>query len=153
MAQWQRICLPMQETQVHSLGQEDLLEQELATHSSVVAWRIPWTEKRGWLQFMGSQRVGHDRATKHTHKLEVEWEECLPVSKYLELCGGFPDSSVGKESSCSAGDLGSIPGLERSPGKGNGYSLKYSCLENSMDRGAWRAIVQGIAKSQTWLSN
>ena len=49
------------------------------------------------------------------------------------------------------GDLGSIPGLGRSPGRGNGKSLQYSCLENPMDRGAWRAIVHGVAKSWTWL--
>ena len=48
-----------------------------------------------------------------------------------------------------AGDVGSIPGLGRSPGEGNGNPLQYSCLENSMDRGAWWAIVHGIAKSQT----
>ena len=47
---------------------------------------------------------------------------------------GFPGSSAGKESTCNAGDLGLIPGLERSPGEGNGYSLQYSGLENSMDR-------------------
>ena len=54
-------CLPiMQETQVLSLDQEDPLEKEMATHSSVLAWRIPWTEKPGRLQSMGSHRVGHD---------------------------------------------------------------------------------------------
>ena len=50
----------MQETQVQSLGQEDLLEKEMATHSSVLAWKIPWTEVPGRLQSMGLQRVGHD---------------------------------------------------------------------------------------------
>ena len=50
---------------------------------------------------------------------------------------GFPDGSVGKESACSVGDLGSIPGLGRSPGEGNGNPLQYPCLENPMDRGAW----------------
>ena len=50
----------MQETQVHSLGQEDSLEKGMATHSSILAWRIPWTEEPGGLQFMGLQRVGHD---------------------------------------------------------------------------------------------
>ena len=49
-----------QETQVQSLGQEDPLEEEMATHSSILAWRIPWTEKPGRLQSMGSYRVGHD---------------------------------------------------------------------------------------------
>ena len=50
----------MQETQVQSLGREDPLEKGMATHSSTLAWRIPWTEEPGRLQFMGSQRVGHD---------------------------------------------------------------------------------------------
>ena len=53
-------CLPpMQETQIRSLGQEDPLEKEMAIHSSILAWRIPWTEKPTRLQSMGSQRVGH----------------------------------------------------------------------------------------------
>ena len=50
----------MQETQVPSLGWKDLLEKEMATHSSILAWRIPWTEEPGGLQSMGSQRVRHD---------------------------------------------------------------------------------------------
>ena len=53
------------------------------------------------------------------------------------LIVGVPRSSVGKESACNAGDLGSISGLGRSPGEGNGNSLQHSCLENSMDRGAY----------------
>ena len=54
-------CLPtMQKTQVRSLGQEDALEKEKATHSSTFAWKIPWMEERGGLQSMGSQRVRHD---------------------------------------------------------------------------------------------
>ena len=59
---------------------------------------------------------------------------------------GFPYSSVGKESACNAGDLGLIPGLGRSPGEGNGNPLQYSCLENLMERGAWRATVHGVAR-------
>ena len=50
----------MQETEVQSLGQEDPLEKEMATQSSIFAWRIPWTEEPGGLQFMGLQRMGHD---------------------------------------------------------------------------------------------
>ena len=61
---------------------------------------------------------------------------------------GFPGKD-GKESACNAGDLGSIPGLGRSPGEGIVYPLQYSGLENFMDRGAWWATVQGVAKSQT----
>ena len=56
----------------------------------------------------------------------------------------FPDGSDGKESACDAGDPGSIPGLGRSPGEGNGYSLQCSCLENPMDRGTWQATILGI---------
>ena len=61
---------------------------------------------------------------------------------------GFPCGSAGKESACNVGDLGSIPGLGRSPGEGKGYWLQYSGLENSRDY-----TVHGVAKSQTWLSN
>ena len=62
----------------------------------------------------------------------------------------FPGGSNGKESTCNAGNPGSIPGSGRSPGEGNGNSLQYSCLENPMDnRGAWQAIVHEVAKSQT----
>ena len=60
--------------------------------------------------------------------------------------------SDSKESVCNAGDLGSIPGLGRSPDEENGYLLQYSCLENPMDRGAWWATVHGVTKSQTQLS-
>ena len=62
---------------------------------------------------------------------------------------GFPGDSDDKESAFNVGDLGSIPGLGRSPEEGNGYPLQYSCLENSMDRGAWWAKVYGVTKSQT----
>ena len=62
---------------------------------------------------------------------------------------GFSGGSDGKESSCSAEDLGSIPGLGRSPGEVNSYPLQYPRLENSMDRGACQATVHGVAKSQT----
>ena len=62
---------------------------------------------------------------------------------------GFPDGSDGKESACNAGDPGSIPELGRSPGEGNGNPLQYSCLENSMDRGAWQATVHGVSDLDT----
>ena len=60
---------------------------------------------------------------------------------------GFPGGSDGKESVCNAGDPGSIPESGRSPGKGNGNPLQYSCLENSMDRGVWWATVQRVSES------
>ena len=62
---------------------------------------------------------------------------------------GFPGGSDGKVSAHNVGDPGSIPGLGRSPGEGNGHPLQYSCLENPMDRGAWQATVHGVAKSWT----
>ena len=62
---------------------------------------------------------------------------------------GFPGGSNGKESACNEEDLGSIPGLGRSTGKGNGYSLQYSCLENSMDRTAWQITVHGVTELDT----
>ena len=66
---------------------------------------------------------------------------------------GFSGGSDGKESDCSAGDLGLIPGSGRSPGEGNGNPLQYPCLEKPMDGGAWQATVHGLAQSQTQLSN
>ena len=61
--------------------------------------------------------------------------------------GSFPSGSDGKESAFSAGDVGSIPGSGRSPGRGTGHLLQYSCLENPMDRGAWRATVHVVTES------
>ena len=66
----------------------------------------------------------------------------------LALPGSFPGGSGGEESTCNVGDLGSIPGLGRSPGEGKGYPLQYSGLENSMD-----CIIHEVAKSWTWLSD
>ena len=65
----------------------------------------------------------------------------------------YSGGSDGKASARNAGDLGSIPGLGRSPGEGNGNPLQYSCLENSLDGGVWWATVHGVAKSRTWLSD
>ena len=82
------------------------------------------------------------------------WDQWLLLaSVYTFCCNGlsilapFPCGSAGKEPACNVGDLGSIPGLGRSPGEGKGYPLQYSGLENSMDY-----IVHAVAKSQTWLS-
>ena len=66
---------------------------------------------------------------------------------------GFPGGSDSKESACTGGDTGLISGSECFPGEGNGNPLQDSCLENSMDRGAWQATVHGVAKSWTQLSN
>ena len=73
------------------------------------------------------------------------------IDIYTLLCVklGFPGSLNGKASAYNAGEPGLIPGSERSPGVGNGNPLQYSCLENSMDQGAWQATVHGVAKGWT----
>ena len=83
----------------------------------------------------------------------------VPSHFYIHTCVhifaniGFSGGSGSRESACNAGDLDSIPGLGRSPGGGHGNPLQYSCLENSMARGAWWAAVHGVAKSWTRLSD
>ena len=95
------------------MGQEDPLEKEMATHSRILAWRIPWTEELGGLQSMG---------------LRKSW---------TLLSDFFAGGSESKASVYNMGDQGSIPGSGRSAGEGNGNPLQYYCLENPMDRGAW----------------
>ena len=96
----------------------------------------------------------------HLHKrrfhseilIQLVWDRASP-SAFFEDPHGFPGGSDGKESTCNAGDLGSIPVLGKSPGGGNGHPRQYSCLENPMDRGAWQTTVHGVTKSWTQLSN
>ena len=99
MAQLVKNLPVMRETWVQSLGWEDPLEKGKATHSSILAWRIPYSP---W-----------DRK-----ELDTIFTSCINM--------GFPDSSVDKESTCNAGDLGLIPGSGRSTGEGIGYPLQYS---------------------------
>ena len=101
----------------------------MATLSSIIAWKILWTEEPGRLQSMRSQSVGHDRAhTQAYHRM------------------GFPGGSVVKNLPADAGDVGLISGLGRCPGEGNGGSLQHSCLENPMDRGACWATVHRVSE-------
>ena len=109
----------MQETGVRSLGWEDPPEKGKASHSSILAWRIPWTV--------------HGVAKSRTQ-----------LSDFHFTSLHFTCGSAGKESSCTAGDLGSIPGLGRSPGEGKGYPLHYFGLENSAD-----CIDHGLTESRT----
>ena len=74
---------------------------------------------------------------------------CFPFPSHYGGLIGFPGGSVVKDPPAAAGDADSIPLLRRSPVGGNGHPLQYSCLKNSMDRGAWWSIVHGIAKTQT----
>ena len=75
------------------------------------------------------------------------------LNSLLLFSRDFPGGSEVKASACNVGDLGLILGQEDSPGEGNGNPLQYSCLENPMDEGAWRAIVLVVTKSQTRLSD
>ena len=76
------------------------------------------------------------------HLIQSRWS--------LHISAGFPGGSDCKATACSAGDPGLIPGSGKPPGEGAGYPLQYSCLENSMDRGAWQATIHGVAKTQPW---
>ena len=81
---------------------------------------------------------------------KIPWRrDRLPIAVFM----GFPGGADGKESACNAGDLGSIPGLRRAPGRGHGNPLQYSCLENPHGKGAWWATVHGVTKSWAWRSN
>ena len=112
----------MRETQVPSLGWEDPLEKEMATHSSILAWRIPWTEEPGELQSIRLQRV---RTTERISTAVGSAVKNLPAN---------------------AGEEGLILGSGRSLGEGNGNPIQYSCLEHPVDRGAWLATVPGVTK-------
>ena len=81
------------------------------------------------------------------------WDNIKHTNILIIGVPGFLGGSEVKVSACNAGDLGSIPGLGGSPGEGNGNPLQYSCLENPMDGGARWAIVHGVTKSQTRLSD
>ena len=72
----------VQETQIHSLGQEDPLEKGMVTHSSILAWEIPWTQEPGGLQSMGSQRVRHSWATRQQQQLKMTWKTGLTGSDW-----------------------------------------------------------------------
>ena len=149
-------------------------------NSSILAWEILWTEEPGGLRSMGS-RKSQTRLSDWTHTFlkksclvaflqkqlfrlnERRYEQifysircCVYVGSifnvsWYPMVKGFPGNSDGKES-CKVEYLGSVFGLGRSPGEGNGNPLRYSCLGNSLDRGDWQAIVHGVAKSQTQLA-
>ena len=120
----------VQETRVQSLGWEDPLEEEMATHSSILAWDFPWTEKPGGLQSMGSQRVGHDWA--------------INTFTFWWLSG--------KESACKVGNPCLTLDWEDLEEEMETHS-SILAWENPMDRGAWWARVYRVAKSRKWLSD
>ena len=111
------------------------------------------------MSFLLESPTNSGQAANQSQVLYSNWpfnhlfDASLPVQVFLPSYLGFPCHSVGKESACNAGDLDSVLGSGRSPGEGNGNPLQYYCLENPMDRGAWKATVYGVAKSWTRLSN
>ena len=120
------------------------------THSHL-HWHSPWIAQSGGGVLSSEEQ---DSVQYMLTAGEQEAATCRrSASVYLSLARGFLGGSDGEESAPSAGDLGSVPGLGRFPGKGNGNPLQFSCLENPMDRGAWWATVHGVSKSQTELSS
>ena len=107
------------------MGWEDPLEEDMGTHSTILAWRIPWTEEPGGLQSMGLQRVGYD------------W-----MTKYSYYGGIFQVALVVKSLPANTGDIRDVGSISR--------ILAWGI---SMDRRAWWIIVHQVAKSQTWLSD
>ena len=107
-----------------------------------VRGREEWQVLEGFLEEVWTRVLNKERVSTPSNSGGFGF--AIPLSPLL----GFPGTSAGKESTCNAGDLGSIPGLGRSPGERNGYPLQYSGLENSMDY-----TVHGVAKSWTQLHN
>ena len=101
-----------------------------------------WRKEYGWR----SQDLAGEIEENQSPQVLPSWG-CVSAER------GFPGGSDGKESACSAGDLISTPRLGRSSREGNGSPLQYSCPENPVNRGAWRATVHGVAKSWTQLSD
>ena len=118
---------------VPSLGWEDPLEKEMSTHSNILVWKIPWTEETGRLQSVGSERVGHNLATKPplTTSAKSLYSSLVQFSSVQLL-----NRVMIKNPLANAGDNDLIPGSGRPPGEGNCNPLQYSCLETFMDRGA-----------------
>ena len=124
----------------------------MATHSGILVRKIPWTEEAGGLHSVGSQRVGHNWATEHIKKNKAD----LYILIRKELCeiSGFLGGTSGKEllptNAGDVRDVGSIPRSGRSPEGGHGNPLQYSCLENSMDRGAWWVTAWSQRVDHNW---
>ena len=136
----------------HLMQRADSLEKTL------MLGKIEGSRRRGQEGWMASPAQCTLRLK--TGKPDVLWSMGLQivihdwVTEKQENTLGFPGGASGKELTCQCRrlrDTGSIPGLGRSPGEGQGNPLQYSCLENPMDRGAWWATVHGAAKSQTQL--
>ena len=100
---------------------------------------IAYPEKYVYIDIIYPEKYGYIGTHVLLSLLFCTFEHFIIKNK---ISGNFPGGSDNKESTCNAGDLGSIPRSGRSPGEGNSYPLQYSCLENSMDKGTWQATVQ-----------
>ena len=114
----------------------------LDSTSVLISWASTMCQLEEYLEDVGLVPDHHNKVSHRYFGFLVHIKLYL---HYSVICS-FPYSSVDKESTCNAGDPGLIPGSERSPGEENGNPLQYSCLENPTDRGAWQAIVHGIAR-------
>ena len=115
----------------------------------------PFTERKAKSLNTGSPKWVSKtlkQSTQNRAPTRNDWLRILWVHLFVSNLR-FPRGSDVKESACNAGDLGSIPGLGRSQGEGNGYPLQHSYLANAMDAGAWWSTVHGVVKSQIQLSN
>ena len=128
----------------------------MAPHSSTPAWKIPWTEEPGRLQSMGSLRVRHDWATSLSLFTFMHWRRKWQLTPVF-----WPGESQGRGSLVGCHLWGYrvrhnwsnlVSARYTAPGEGNGNPLWYSCLENSMNTGAWWATAHRVAKSWTWLN-
>ena len=136
------------------LKKPDPLQEKSCVFYSPVYMTLKKTQNSGRriLEGVGDHTKFQDDGTVHYDTRVVDtWSHAFV--RMHTTAPGFPGGSDGKESASNAGDPGSVPGLKRSPGEGNGNPHQNSDLEKSMDRGAWQAIVHGVTKSGTWLSN
>ena len=168
---WQHVRVPQERFQI---------EPFLGPPQTHPIWNLSWGEcsaqaselgqTPSWLPSADRQRIWcmscvsklHFKIVLLLYNMSVLWKSrsvpvcCFRSKTFLWATTLDPHTgggSDGKESVCNEGDLDLIPGLGRFPGEGNGNSLQYSCLENPMDRGAWRVTVHGVTKSLMWLSS
>ena len=161
----------VQETEeiwIRSVCGEDPLEKEMATHSSILAWRIPRTEEPSRLQSNGSQRIGHNQAAKKGNAKECSNYSTIALISHASRRRQWhptpvllPRKSHGWKSleGCSPWGREELDTTERLHlhfslsciGEGNGNPLQCSCLENPTDGGAWWAAIYGVAQSRTRL--